>query len=111
MKKALIDPNGRLCHVEATEFPVAPPFTWVDVADDVTPNTHVYDGVIVKLKPPKTKEKLDAEANAVADVKIKVAAEQIMADLIVFVAGMQGAPQSLKDAANIIAAEKAKKPK
>ena len=51
MKKALIDPNGNFVEVAASEFPVAPPFVWVDVSDDVTPQTHVWDGSAVVLKP------------------------------------------------------------
>lgn len=52
MKKALIDPNGILVQVEDTEFAVADPFYWIDVADDVTPATHIWDGISIVIKPP-----------------------------------------------------------
>ena len=52
MKKALIDPNGILVQVEDTEFAVADPFYWIDVADDVTPTTHIWNGTAVVIAPP-----------------------------------------------------------
>lgn len=51
MKKGLIDPNGVLCQVEAAEFPVAPPFYWIDVADDIRAETHDFNGTDVVVKP------------------------------------------------------------
>jgi hypothetical protein len=32
-------------------FPVAPELIWVDVADDVSMETHVFDGAAAVLKP------------------------------------------------------------
>lgn len=51
MKKALIDPNGKLVQVEAVSFPVASPFIWVDVADSVTPEAYIWNGTAAVLKP------------------------------------------------------------
>lgn len=51
MKKALIF-QGKLVEVSPIDFPVSPEMTWVDVADDVTPETHHYNGVAVTVKPP-----------------------------------------------------------
>lgn len=39
MKQALIYGN-RICQVENESFPVAEPLFWVDVDDDVRPDTH-----------------------------------------------------------------------
>lgn len=41
MKYALIT-FGKLCQVESTTFPVAPPFFWEECSDEVYPNTHDY---------------------------------------------------------------------
>lgn len=64
MKKALIhdaEPD-RICEVHPTGFPVAPGLAWIDCADDVTPETHVWDGTAVVLRPvvPLTKEQVNA---------------------------------------------------
>ena len=50
MKKALIF-EGQIVQIEAVSFPVAPELIWVDVADDVSMETHVFDGTAVVLKP------------------------------------------------------------
>ena len=51
MKYALIIPGGRIAQIEATVFDVAPPFEWVEVSYDVTPNTHYWDGEKAVLIP------------------------------------------------------------
>ena len=54
MKKALIHVN-RVAQVVAigSEFPVAPPLIWFDCMDDVTPETHFFNGsTIVPLPLP-----------------------------------------------------------
>ena len=51
MKKALIF-QGRLVEVAAEEFPVSPEMNWVDVADDVTTETHEWDGLVMAAIPP-----------------------------------------------------------
>lgn len=51
MKYALIIPGGSIAQIEATVFDVAPPFEWVEVSDDVTPNTHYWDGEKAVLIP------------------------------------------------------------
>ncbi len=55
MKRALIDPRtDRLVQVELVEneFSVAAPLFWIDVADEVTIETHIYDGTQVVVRPP-----------------------------------------------------------
>lgn len=52
MKKALIDTARRqLCQVSTNIFPVAPGLAWRDCADDVTPETHDFDGTTFVRKP------------------------------------------------------------
>lgn len=65
MKKALInsDEPGRICEVHQTGFPVAPGMTWVDCADDVTPETHRYNDGAVEVIPthiPSKRERITA---------------------------------------------------
>jgi hypothetical protein len=50
MKKALVF-EGQIVQIEAVSFPVAPELIWVDVADDVSMETHVFDGAAAVLKP------------------------------------------------------------
>jgi hypothetical protein len=54
MKYALVSPqeNDRLCQVEALPFGVAPPLKWIECFDDVTPQTHKYEGGQFVLLPP-----------------------------------------------------------
>lgn len=64
MKKALIF-QGKLIEVNLLAFPVSPEMHWVDVADDVTPETHqLQNGVIVEIPkpPPKSYQELRAAA-------------------------------------------------
>lgn len=53
MKQALIF-EGKIVQIEAVSFPVAPALIWIDVADDVSMETHVFNGteVVLKPKPP-----------------------------------------------------------
>jgi hypothetical protein len=53
MKKALIF-EGQIIQIEAMSFPVAPALIWIDVADDVSMETHVFDGAaaVLKSNPP-----------------------------------------------------------
>jgi hypothetical protein len=53
MKKALIF-EGQLVQIEAVSFPVAPELIWIDVADDVSMDTHIFDFDAVVLKPTPT---------------------------------------------------------
>ena len=46
MKRALIDPNGNIAQIEPLDFPVAPPFFWVDCPDGCTPESWCYDPAI-----------------------------------------------------------------
>lgn len=67
MRKALIEvARQRFCQVEDVEFPVAPGLQWLDCADDVTPETHDFDGVDFVLKPGPTQEQLDRAARMAA---------------------------------------------
>jgi len=51
MKKALVF-EGQIVQIESVSFPVAPALIWVDVADDVSMETHEFDGTAIVLKPP-----------------------------------------------------------
>lgn len=62
MKHALISPKEpvhyfdgssgyRICDVVSREFPVAPPFYWVEVADNVTGEDYYWDGSEAKPIP------------------------------------------------------------
>ena len=61
MKKALIF-QGKLVETAAESFPVSPEMQWVDVADDVTPETHQYNGTSVVINPPKPTSEVKADA-------------------------------------------------
>lgn len=50
MKQALIYGN-RICQVENESFPVAEPLFWVDVDDDVRPDTHEWRDGAAALIP------------------------------------------------------------
>ena len=53
MKQALIYGN-RICQVENESFPVAEPLFWVDVDDDVRPDTHEWrDGAAALIPAPE----------------------------------------------------------
>lgn len=53
VKKALIYGN-RICQVENESFPVAEPLFWVDVDDDVRPDTHEWrDGAAALIPEPE----------------------------------------------------------
>lgn len=75
MKKALIDPNGNFVEVAASEFPVAAPFFWVDVADDVTPQTHVYDGSAIIVRPAPLRDEAAMIASVKAEAQRRIYAE------------------------------------
>jgi hypothetical protein len=64
MKKALVF-EGQIVQIEAVSFLVAPELIWVDVADDVSAETHMFNGVEVVVKPappPRTYQQLRAAA-------------------------------------------------
>lgn len=50
MKKALVF-EGQIVQIEAVSFPVAPELIWIDVADDVSIDSHVLKGGLVVAKP------------------------------------------------------------
>lgn len=56
MKRALIEPTGRVAQVVApgSEFPVAPPLAWVDAPDTATADDS-YDGgaFVPRPTPPR----------------------------------------------------------
>ena len=78
--KALIDPRfNRVVQLRETEFEVAAPLKWVDVADGVTPETHNYvnDAVVAKPAPlgaPKAL-RLDALADLLVSKNLLTQAE------------------------------------
>jgi hypothetical protein len=50
---ALTHPDHtRVFQVEAQPFEVTPPLAWIECADDVTPQTHKYEGGQFALLPP-----------------------------------------------------------
>jgi hypothetical protein len=63
MKKALVF-ESQIVQIEAASFPVAPELIWFDVADDVSMDTHMFNGVEVVVKPasPPTYRQLRAAA-------------------------------------------------
>ena len=64
MKKALVF-ESQIVQIEAVSFPVSPELIWVDVADDVSMDTHIFNGVEVVVKPappPTTYQELRAAA-------------------------------------------------
>lgn len=72
MKKALIL-DGAIVQIEAEEFPVAAPLTWVDAPEDATIETHVYDGAAVVPKPappPPTPEQVIAKYTALIQKRL-----------------------------------------
>ena len=76
MKKALVF-EGQIVQIEAASFPVAPALIWVDVADDASMETHVFDGVAVVMKPPpppptlaQSKAAIDKQRDAALDAGI-----------------------------------------
>lgn len=109
MKKVLVF-EGLLHDVVpvGTEFPVAPGMQWVDAPDDVSAETHLFNGTAITPKPAKTTAQLEAEQSVLAKAKLAKLQADIFPDLLAFVANLTGAPQSIKDAAAMAAAEKAK---
>lgn len=105
--KALIFKN-ELVQVAAADFPVTDEFQWVDVAADVTPETHKWNGTAVVPKPPKTAPELEVEASTLAKSKIAEIRANIFPDLLDFVAGLPGAPAKIKAARDSVNTEKAK---
>lgn len=59
-------------------------------------------------KPPKTPAELEKEASDRAKAALAKLRSDTFADLLAFVASLTGAPQALKDAATLAAAERAK---
>lgn len=70
MKRALIEPSGRVAQVEAADFPVAPPLRWVECPDEAKPETHYFDGAAVVAKPvqppPPIPTQAELEAHCIA---------------------------------------------
>ncbi len=66
MKKALVEPDGRIAQIATDIFPVAPPLEWVDVPDDTT-TRHTWDGtnVLAPVIEPVI-DTSDAESEAAA---------------------------------------------
>lgn len=109
MKKALVK-NGesRIFEVVAVAFQVAAPLKFVDVADDVTPETHVYDGVAVKAKPAPSAAELQAienERTKAALLEVDLASIRSIRE---WVAAQPTAPQILKDRESLAVTERAK---
>lgn len=74
MKKALVF-EGQIVQIESVSFPVAPALIWIDVSDDVSMETHDFDGaaVVLKPKPPApTTEQLSTSARSKRDSLLAV---------------------------------------
>jgi len=80
MKKALIEKaTNRLCQIEPINpdpasggipFPVHDAIVWRDCADDISPQTHDFDGAsfVLKPPPPPPPSQTDLEAACIAGV-------------------------------------------
>ena len=74
MKRALIDPSGRIAQVEAVDFPVAAPFFWVDCPDGCTPEAWCYAPAIgcIPAQPTRAEQiaqiERERDASCVANV-------------------------------------------
>jgi hypothetical protein len=76
MRKALVEPSGRIAQVEdvnldpesgGVPFPVAEPLRWVDCEDATKEQTHHFNGSAVvenEPPPPPTKEEMLARIDA-----------------------------------------------
>jgi hypothetical protein len=106
MKKALVF-EGQIVQIEAVPFPVAPALTWVDAPDDVSMETHVFDGTAVVVKPHPTAELL-AKAKAAARAELIAIDLASIRSMREWIAAQATAPQILKDreAAAVVARSK-----
>lgn len=98
MKKALVlDGESRVFQVSDKPFDVAHPLKWVDVADDVTAESHEYKAGKVQAKPAPSA----AELQAIEGEKAKAALLDIdlasIRALREWVAAQPTAPQIIKD--------------
>jgi len=74
MKRALIK-GLAVCQVELQDFPVASSFFWTDCADNVSPETHQWDGAQIVAKPvvqPDPRVALDVAEAAVVQADSQV---------------------------------------
>lgn len=108
-RRTMID-GGRLYDIvpQGSEFPVSEDFQWVAVTNDVSQHTHIFNGSLVVLKSPRTITELEKEASNLAKENLAKIRADIFPDVIAFLATLQGAPLSIKNAASLAAAEKAK---
>jgi len=89
--------DGRIVQVAAVEFPVAPELHWIDAPNDATPETHIFSGGAVVVKPPKTPADLEAEDSAAARRELAALDLASIRDIRAYIAGKADAPQTLKD--------------
>lgn len=109
MKKALVlDGENRVFQVMDKPFEVAPPLKWVDVADDVTADSHEYKAGKVQAKPAKTAAELQAIENEKAKAALLEVDLASIRALREWVAAQPTAPQVLKDREALAVTERAK---
>lgn len=51
MRRALVEPSGRVAQVEDRDFPVAPPLVWMDCPDDCKADDRYSGGAFVQPTP------------------------------------------------------------
>lgn len=69
--KALIH-NGQIVELVAAAFPVHESMQWIDAPADATMETHIFNGVSIVVKPPKSQAEIDAEESAAAKAALVV---------------------------------------
>lgn len=117
MKRVLVHlETNTLCDIVAvgSEFQTHPSLKWFDAPDTVSHETHIFNGVDVVQKPPKTQAEVKAEEVAAAKAALgKVDLESIglIRDFIIAKFGTDPLmPKALKDFGALAATIKAKRP-
>lgn len=75
MKKALIF-QGNLIQIEDVNFPVSSEMKWIDVANDVTTVTHIYNGVTVVTRPTETVEQKRKALKPLSPAQVRLVLDQ-----------------------------------
>lgn len=98
MKRALVEPTGRVAEVVApgAEFPVAPPLAWVDAPDTARADDR-YDGTAFTPRPPPPRR------TAAERAELEIASSPALKGLVQVVADRFGLSE-----ADVMAAIRAK---